>query len=214
MAPYASNSARKAIIGPIHFLHCIWYYLQIAVLTPVAAIANTYYLVNHPRRAYPTLVASRNDTIIYSTTPSGIVHSDEGAYIEPARTNRRWVKPREYYRRLCGIKADCPPEVLSGSLEGPLLQQGSVLLYQGNPVYIGEEIGRQPFQREHIATHSIHLDTGNSFVLFIPSVFLDKTNLIDENPSAYHHTQVGQIYNNLPFLLIPSPAVTIPSPRR
>ena len=142
MAPYASNSTRKAITGLIiHFLHCIWYHLQITILTPIASIANTYYLVNHPCCAYPTLVTSCTNATIYSTTPSGIIHSDEGTYIKPACTNCRWVKPREYYCRLCGIKADFPPKVLNGSLEGPLLQQGSVILYQGNPVYIGEEIG-------------------------------------------------------------------------
>ena len=80
------------------------------------------------------------------------------------------------------------PIILQGTLSGPPLRQGMVILQQDGQIYISEEIGRWPTREDLILTVSVNLRTSGTFSLFIPTDLFNHSNMCDYSPHCLLRT--------------------------
>ena len=158
------------------------YYIRRGILTPVALISNRSFLVYHPDHLLPTLIGTAQDSTIHSFHPSSdLLHH---FHVPRSPILRRWCKPEEILKRIVGEPPEESGVLLQGNLRGPPLRQGMVLVQQEGRIVIGEEIGRWPTREDILLTICFNLDTGNTFCLFIPVDFFDRSQIHDDYPRS------------------------------
>jgi len=184
LSPTMNFVTLKAIYLNLSFftylLSIIRYHVCRGVLTPFAFVFNQSYLLHHPDRVLPTLIAPSRNRTIHSFTPSS--KALQRLSISPAPDRRHWCSPKEIDQRMVGEPPLRRAITLQGTLHGPPLRQGMVIFQPNCQIYIGEELARWPTREDYIVTFSVNLKTQTTFRLFIPVDHLDSTGINDDSP--------------------------------
>jgi hypothetical protein len=164
----------------IPLLLVIRYYLYHGILTPITFLFNRSYLLRHPERNLPTLIAPARNYSIHSFTPPLDLTKQHALPDPPPK--RHWCHPKDLDKRTPDKPKLESSIVPNGELVGPALRQGMIILQQDCQVYIQEEIGRWPTRDDYLLTLCINLESQHTFRLFIPVSFMDRSAVYDESP--------------------------------
>lgn len=167
-----------------HLFLFIYFYLCKTILTPIAYIFNRSYLIQHPNSLYPSVIAPARNHTVHTFFPSSrlLAHLKSERMLAPK--HRHWVSAENVECRMAG--EDLPPRIISldKDISGPQIRQGMMIMQKGGLVYVGEEIGRWPTQENLIATFSVNMQTGCTFVLFIPVHLFNTSGVRDDSPHS------------------------------
>ena len=173
-------------ISLLHTLAVLWYHIRHGIFSFSAIVFKQTHLLFHPDEILPSFIGPANDTTIHSFIPTAyfLQHFN----IPAAPPTRQWCHPEDLNARIASELPITIPIILQGTLSGPPLRQGMVVLQQDGQIYIGEEIGRWPTHEDLILTVSVNLRTGGTFSLFIPTDLFDRSNMCDYTPRSLLRT--------------------------
>ena len=173
----------------------LWYYLRCGILTPIAYLCNKSFLIHHPNRIFPSVIAPPRNNSIHSLSPTPEMYNYVTTHSSPPPPLRRWMDPQQLTQALSRDPPLHRAIILDGDLSGPPLRQGLLIIQNGNIVYIQEELGRWPSRDNYITTSAVSLSRLNSFRLFLPVHQVDRYGIRDDSP-------MSPFSNPLPLTLI------------
>lgn len=161
-----------------------WYYVRCGFLTIFAYLTNRSFLAYHPKYIFPTIISPPWNHIIHSITPTHAMRKHLNQCYPPIPRLRRWLSPDDLQYRLRNRQFFDRAIILDGTLQGPPLRQGQVILIQNRLIYLQEEHGRWPSNDGHIAVTAINISDDISFILFLPAPLVDRRDLYDASPPS------------------------------
>ena len=171
-------------------LNLVKYYLYYGIIIPIAYLFNQSYLLQHPNRPFPTIISPALNNTIHSFFPNSHIQGQLPHPLPPSPSQRHWSNPQELQQRIMHDPPLTCAIILQGPLSGPPLRQGMIIMQQDSTVYIQEEIGRWPCREDFIATHSVNLQTGTTFRLFIPAHQTYELGIQDDTPRSPFRTPI------------------------
>lgn len=173
----------------------VFYYLRHGILTAVAHIFNTRFVLQHPRYPFPHVIAKEN--MFYSAEPTPEIRNLLELHRYPVPANRHWAATSQIAKQMAKQPLPLTAIILDGPLLGPPLKQGMVIARGSQTVFIQEEHGRWPTREDCILTTAFNFSNENPFLLLIPLHHIDPTGIHDDTPlSPFQHPVSLQQYLN------------------
>ena len=201
---YCLHAFRATVHWIQHLSIDIQYYAQLVILTPIAYIFNQSFIIDHPGDIFPTLISPAQNSTIHSFYPSlnQKVHLFNRYDTPPPQ--RLWLRAEDLHQRMVGDHIE-RAITLEGTLSGPPLRQGMMVIQRHHLIFIGQELGRWPTHQDYIITYAVDINSGNTFPLFIPLHHIDRYGIHDDNP-------LSPLCTPIPLASILSISSQIPSP--
>ena len=155
-------------------LTIILYHLWRILLTPIAYVCNTSFLLHHPHQLFPLVITPRRNTTIHSFTPSEAMVRNLLQHNLLPPPERHWSRADQLRPHVQHLLPITRALTLDTRPSGPLIQQGTFITHQGSTIFIQEELGRWPMQEDYLTTIAVNTTTHNKFILFVPLSFISQ----------------------------------------
>ena len=150
----------------VYHLALLIFYVKILTLTPIAYLFNKSYLLSHPNRPLPFVLTPYWNHTIHSLYVTPDIHryllrqipSIPRASLLPFQMDT-YIPTQHTLHDALQVR---------GNLQGPRLQQGMIICYQGRTLYLAEPLIVIPNNPALVTTNSITLDTEQTFPLILP----------------------------------------------
>lgn len=186
----------------------MWYYLKLGTLFPIAYLFNQSFIINHPNCLFPTLISPPWNHTIHSFYPSSNLKTYLYLHCNPPPFERHWLQAEDLKQRMANSEIK-RAITLDGTLSGPSLRQGMVIVQHHHVIFIGPELGRWPTREDYIVTYSFNANSGNSFPLFIPVRHINLFAVREDTPHSPLYvpiplSDITPVHCKIPFPVPPS----------